>query len=187
MTSTNEILNKELEELITSRCGKVYFRRFGKDIEDLISDYPLCKVEFIYDLEVPVLTIKDNSNVFKITLHKHFPFKCPQKITINGEPYSSILVFNNPYRKNCLKKLMGIECLCCRSFICNQNWTIQTRLKNVIDEIKENIDINKRLDNYILNNPEENINNPEENINNTINDDIKNLIANNSNKKRKIH
>jgi hypothetical protein len=63
--------------------------------------------------------------------------------------------------------------------MCNNNWTIQTRLKNVVNEIKENIEINKQLDNYILNNPQDN--------DNVINDDIKNLLSNDPNKKRKIH
>jgi hypothetical protein len=179
MTSINEVLNKELEELITSCCGKVYFRRLGKDIEDLLPDYPSCKVVFVYDLDVPVLIIEDNNDVFEITLHKSFPFKCPQKITVNGSPYSSILVCNDPYRKKCLKMMNGVECLCCRSVMCNNNWTIQTRLKNVVNEIKENIEINKQLDNYILNNPQDN--------DNVINDDIKNLLSNDPNKKRKIH
>jgi hypothetical protein len=181
MTSTNEVLNKELEELIRSRCGKVYSRRLGKDIADLLPEYSNYQLQFDYGLDVPVLIIEDNNDVFEITLHKHFPFKCPQKITINGAPYSSILICTNPYRKKCLKEMTGLDCLCCRSFICNNNWTIQTRLKNVVNEIKETIDINKRLDNYILNNPEN------DNNNNVINDDIKNLIANNPNKKRKIH
>jgi hypothetical protein len=181
MTSTNEMLNKELEELITIRCGRVYSRRLGKDIADLLPEYSNYQVQFDYGLDVPVLIIEDNNDVFEITLHKHFPFKCPQKITINGAPYSSILICNNAYRKKCLKEMTGLDCLCCRSFICNNNWTIQTRLKNVVNEIKETIDINKRLDNYILNNPEN------DNNNDVINDDIKNLIANNPNKKRKIH
>ena len=185
MISTNEVLNKELEELITTRCGKVYSRRLGKDIEDLLTDYPSYKVVFDYDLDVPILIIEDNNDVYEITLHRCFPFKFPQKITVNGAPYSSIVVCNDPYRKKCLKEIAGVECLCCKSFICNNNWTIQTRLKSIVDEIKENVDINKRLDNYILNNPEENNNNNV--INDNINDDIKNLIANNPNKKRKIH
>jgi hypothetical protein len=180
MTSTNEVLNKELEELITIRCGRVYSRRLGKDIADLLPEYSNYQVQFDYGLDVPVLTIKDNNDVFEIMLHKDFPFKCPQKITINGTPYSSILVCNDPYRKKMLKEMTELDCLCCRSIICQGNWTIQTRLKNVVNEIKETIDINKRLDNYILNNPEND-------NNNVINDDIKNLIANNPNKKRKIH
>jgi hypothetical protein len=181
MTSTQEVLNKELEEIILARCGKVYARRLIKDLEDLLPEYSYYQVQFDYGLDVPVLIIEDNNDVFEITLHKHFPFKCPQKITINGAPYSSILICNNQYRKKCLKIMTGVDCLCCRSIICNNNWTIQTRLKNVVNEIKETIDINKRLDNYILNNPEHN------NNDNDFNDDIKNLIANDPNKKRKIH
>jgi hypothetical protein len=179
MTDTSEVLNKELEELIIKRCGKVYARRLIKDLEDLLLEYSNYQVQFDYGLDVPVLIIEDNNDIYEITLHKHFPFKCPQKITVNNAPYSSILVCNIPYRKKCLKMLTGLDCLCCRSFICNNNWTIQTRLKNVVNEIKETFDINKTLDNYILNNPEHNDDND--------NDDIKNLIANDPNKKRKIH
>jgi hypothetical protein len=67
--------------------------------------------------------------------------------------------------------------------MCDGNWTIQTRLKDVINEIKESIDINKQLDNYIINNPHDNDNDNDNNIN----DDIKNLVSNDPNKKRKIH
>ncbi len=183
MTTTQEVLNKELEEIIIARCGRVYARRLIKDLENLLPEYLNYQVQFDYGLEVPVIVIKDEEDEYTITLNKNFPFKCPQLITVNNAPYSSILVCNDPNRKKLLKKLTGLDCLCCRSVMCDGNWTIQTRLKDVINEIKESIDINKQLDNYIINNPHDNDNDNDNNIN----DDIKNLVSNDPNKKRKIH
>lgn len=106
--------------------------------------------------------------------------------SVNGAPYSSILVCHDPNRKKLLKDLTGLDCLCCRSFTCQGNWTIQTRLKGVVNEIKESIDINKQIDNFIINNCNDNSNNIANDIASD-NDDIKNLPSNDPNKKRKIH
>ena len=182
MTTTQEVLNKELEEIITARCGRVYTRRLIKDLEDLLPEHTNYKVHFDYRLEVPVIVIQVGEDEYTITLSKSFPFKCPQLITVNGAPYSSILVCHDPNRKKLLKELTGLDCLCCRSVMCEGNWTIQTRLKGVVNEIKESIDINKQIDNFIINNCNDN-----DIANDNDNDDIKNLPLNDPNKKRKIH
>jgi hypothetical protein len=38
MTTTQEVLNKELEEIIIARCGRVYARRLIKDLENLCNN-----------------------------------------------------------------------------------------------------------------------------------------------------
>lgn len=165
-------LNEELSNKITQHCGNVYRRRLFKDLEDLVATYPNINVIFDDILKVPYVLVIHNENVIKITLHKCFPFKGPI-IELDGEPYSKILIYTNAERKKALKDLKGIDCLCCESYICESNWKIQSRLKEVVDEVLKNIEINKEVDAYIRiqNNEFNNINN----------------ISNDSNKKRKIH
>ena len=167
--------NKELFDKITSYCGNVYKRRLIKDLEDLITVYSIVEVNFDDNLRVPIVTIIADCNVIKITLHKAFPFKCHSGIELNGEPYSKILIYTSGERKTALKELKGIDCLCCESYICESNWKIQVRLRDIVDEVLKNIEINKELDTYIRN---------KHNNNNDINND-NNIVD--TNKKRKIH
>ena len=170
------ILKPELSDKIASFCGNVYRRRLIKDLEDLSETYSIFVVAFDEYLKVPVINVIAECHVIGIILHRSFPFK-PPTIELNGEPYSKILVYANNERKAALKELKNIDCLCCESIACEGNWTIQTRLKGIVDEVLKNIKINKELDDYISN---KNNNN---NKNNT--DEIN--VSSDSNKKRKIH
>ena len=171
--------NKELFDKITLYCGNVYRRRLIKDLEDLITVYSIVKVNFDENLRVPIVTVIADCNVIKITLHKSFPFKCHSSIELNGEPYSKILIYTSGERKAALKELKGIDCLCCESYLCESNWKIQLRLRDIVDEVLKNIQINKEIDTYIRN--KRNNNNDNNNNNNEINDNV------DANKKRKIH
>ena len=173
--------NKELFDKITSYCGNVYRRRLIKDLEDLITVYSIVKVNFDENLRVPIVTVIADCNVIKITLHKSFPFKCHSSIELNGEPYSKILIYTSGERKAALKELKGIDCLCCESYLCESNWKIQLRLRDIVDEVLKNIQINKELDTYIRNKHINNNNNSNDNSNINTNEIV------DSNKKRKIH
>ncbi len=164
--------NKELFDKITLYCGNVYRRRLIKDLEDLITVYSIVQVNFDDNLRVPIVTVIADCNVIKITLHKSFPFKCHSSIELNGEPYSKILIYTSGERKAALKELKGIDCLCCESYICESNWKIQLRLRDIVDEVLKNIKINIELDTYIRN---------KHNNNDKINENV------DANKKRKIH
>ena len=168
--------NKELLDKITSYCGNVYRRRLIKDLEDLITVYSIVQVNFDDNLSIPIVTVIAVCNVIKITLHKSFPFRAPSYIELNGEPYTKSLIYTNNERKTALKELKGIDCLCCESYICESNWKIQVRLRDIVDEVLKNIEINEELDTYIRN---KNSNNNDDNNNN-------NIIVD-PNKKRKIH
>jgi len=104
--------------------------------------------------------IENNSlNVYSFTIPPNYPFS-PPRIVINGKTYQSILNLNSIRFKKVLRYLTGIECLCCHSYNCSDNWSPSLSLNRIIQEsnkymvIKNNIKIkllaDKIKDKYLI-------------------------------------
>jgi hypothetical protein len=88
----------------------------------------------------PIITIVEvtkNStfNIFEFEIPRDYPFVFPI-LKINGQSYSSYLRIDSNILREKLYKLKKIECLCCHSYACYNNWKPMATLKIVIDEVK---------------------------------------------------
>lgn len=147
---SEQVLTTELSEIITTHCGKIKCTRINKEIEYLISEYPNVSVYFDYTLKIPIVLVKDRENEIKLKITQYYPFK-PPEIEVNSEPYIKLLLFNNNEKNKILKDLIGIDCLCCQSLMCETNWSPQFKLKDIVDEICKNIEIIHDVNNYVSN------------------------------------
>ncbi len=147
---SQQVLTPELSEIISTHCGKIQCRRINKDFEYLIEKYPNSRVEFDYNLKNPIIIVIDKENEIKIKIHNSFPFK-PPKIEVNLEPYLTMLIINSNEKKQILKDMLGKDCLCCNSLICETNWFAQNKIKDIVDEVYNNIEIIHDINNYINN------------------------------------
>ena len=119
--------------------------------------------KFIYK----IITIENGNILFKSELNieyknknhnidifykKNYPFSPPSKILLNG---------NNIFHhyQNIMKKNKDIieGCICCKSLLCSDIWTVMNTLENIIEEILKIIDykdlyIKRRLLNKITEN-----------------------------------
>jgi len=87
---------------------------------------------------IPIVTIVDytseNANIYEFNT-KDYPFRVPT-IKINYSPYTEFLKIRTQKFNELLKKIKGLNCLCCNSYICSDKWTPALRLTNIIDEIR---------------------------------------------------
>lgn len=77
--------------------------------------------------------------IFEISFE--YPFK-PPKIYLNGKDFKMFLRTGTIFRDD-LKKILGSDCLCCASIICN--WGPTLNIINIVEEIKSFLKIKLKL------------------------------------------
>lgn len=85
----------------------------------------------------PVINIYDNSNglIYSLTLDSNYPFR-PPKIKINFTPYYEFLkIVFLPFSEN-LRKIHKINCLCCATITCGDQWSPAFTTNTIINEIR---------------------------------------------------
>ena len=110
-------------------------RRILKEIENMEVPCELDDSTDIYKLTC-TLDVGNKSFIIEIFLDINiYPFKPPKNVTINGYPYIQYLS---------IQLLTNVEkrCMCCHSLLCGDNWQPMTKVKDLLNEIIENI--NKR-------------------------------------------
>ena len=75
---------------------------------------------------------------------KPYPFNSPEVKLFNYD-YKSLLKIDVS-RLN----LEGINCLCCESLLCKNNWNVQKNLNLLFDEIHKNLNLKIRLSDLII-------------------------------------
>lgn len=117
-------------------------RRLTKELSDL---QKMTNNNFLYVQSVeinqkgiPVVTIVDysteNLNVYEFTTIS-YPFSVP-KIKVNSSDYSEFLRIRTLTFQHLLKKIKGIGCFCCNSYLCSDRWTPALRFIHIIEEIR---------------------------------------------------
>jgi len=110
-------------------------RRIRRDCEII---YPKCKeinVEYTTNKEIlATFIIKSNNYTFNIPIN--YPFKNPD-LSLNGKNIFSFFDLKSNRFKTVLKYIKGIDCLCCNSFLCHNNWTPIISLDNIINQIED--------------------------------------------------
>ena len=75
----------------------------------------------------------DNKKYKFVISHNH-PFSTP-KLFINNKPYMMGHMNLSPQYRNQLKKYTGIECFCCESMLCENNWCPLRTFKHILNQI----------------------------------------------------
>ena len=82
-----------------------------------------------------------NNLVFLFKISSEYPFK-PPKIYLNGKNFKRYLPSGTLFRDD-LKKILGSNCLCCNSITCN--WGPTLNIINIVDEIRDFLNIKLKL------------------------------------------
>lgn len=75
-------------------------------------------------------------NEFYIIYKGNYPFVAPT-VYINEKLIDEITYLNN-YSSKILKKIHGIDCLCCSSILCNNNWYPGLTIQDILNDIRKN-------------------------------------------------
>lgn len=95
------------------------------------------------------VNINNKSNTLKFIIDYEYPFTCP-KVYINGNRYNDYLRTKTSYESFHLKNTTGLDCFCCASITCQNNWTPITLICKIIDEIIYYRNIRRNFANKIL-------------------------------------
>lgn len=99
----------------------------------------------IVDEKTITINIINNTIIssFNLVLNKYYPFSPPEVIFfLNNntdtlpQNYIQILGLLNSMNFKVNLNNSDLECLCCSTLVCKDNWTPKKSLKNVINEIK---------------------------------------------------
>jgi ubiquitin-protein ligase len=86
---------------------------------------------YIYEIDG-----ENQMHSFKFGITLHYPFR-PPKIYYQGYPYIDFLQISRTEKELSLfKKVTGLNCLCCNSYNCSDNWSPAVLLVKIINEIK---------------------------------------------------
>lgn len=71
--------------------------------------------------------------IVKIYYDKYYPYRCPKKLTING--INLFNIYSDIIKKNYL--ILSNNCLCCKSNMCENNWSINKNICNILYEVEK--------------------------------------------------
>jgi ubiquitin-protein ligase len=73
-------------------------------------------------------------NNYCFILNDNYPFK-PPNLLINGISYKEFLINNSSKYRNIIKKVSGLQCLCCDNILCSDRWSPSITLIKIINEV----------------------------------------------------
>lgn len=117
-------MKREFEILIKENICDEQDIQIKEKIDNLCSNVKDYIIDFKYS--------KDNK-FYNFQITNNYPFK-PPKIKINNCSTNFAYPFHSHFRC-ALKKYAGIECFCCESILCSNNWSPQFTIKDIINDI----------------------------------------------------
>jgi ubiquitin-protein ligase len=84
---------------------------------------------------ISIYNITDHK-IYKFIISSDYPFR-PPKLLINYRLYSDYQKFGSSSFTDALIKYKGINCLCCESILCSNNWSPNLGFKNIFAEVNK--------------------------------------------------
>ena len=132
-----------MEQYLSILNDKFLRKRIKREIEILIKEN-ICiendikikdNIDCINNFEY-IISFKNlnNNKFYKFIISNNYPFN-PPKLHINDKPISFYhQITNLDFLKN-LKKYTGIQCFCCETILCSDNWSPAFTMSRVINDI----------------------------------------------------
>ena len=124
--------NYILDSLTSSKCIS---RRLKREFISMYDLYQEINVELTQKPNEICVNVYDFGVSYKFIIGVNYPFVCPT-VFLNNRNYKQILGSKTNYEITYLKKLTGVDCLCCRSLTCSEKWAPNNKLNDIINEIK---------------------------------------------------
>jgi hypothetical protein len=122
-----------LDTLSISKCIS---RRLKREFSIMCKLYQKVYVELTQKSNEICVNVYDFGISYKFIIGINYPFVCPT-VFLNNHKYKQILANKTNYEITYLKKLTGIDCLCCNSYLCYNNWAPSVTFKHIIDQIND--------------------------------------------------
>jgi ubiquitin-protein ligase len=115
-------------------------RRLKKEVDKMYADYDKIDVELTDkgDARVNIYKIEENNqlHMYGFVLTRDYPFRAPV-IFFQNRPYIDFLRtrYMPNTDTNVFKRITGLNCFCCFSVNCSDNWSPSITLEKIISEI----------------------------------------------------
>jgi len=119
--------------------NKAVKNRIKREIKLLEENFSLIYFYIEDKTNLPVIAVKDEKykfkNIYRLIFNNDYPFK-PPIVKIDFESYCYSLQLNFSFLK-ILKKIHGIDCLCCNSITISKNWSPTYTSNSIFLEIRK--------------------------------------------------
>ena len=150
-----KILKQKMEQELSIINNKLIRKRIKREIGMLINDNICGENEFkiIHNIQTSyrnmveyVISFKNlnDNNYYKFIISDNYPFK-PPKLKINDKHLSFYHKITNDIFRISLKKYTGIECFCCETLLCYNNWNPQFTINDIIKNINDFRNANRQV------------------------------------------
>lgn len=93
---------------------------------------------------------------FKLVLGEHYPFRKPGMVySMDLENWREMKNFYRLYNSSMserYKEVTGDDCMCCKSILCGDNWSVKTLMKEIADEMKGFLKVKERMNDKLFSN-----------------------------------
>lgn len=117
--------------------------RINNEITNLFNQTELVSLER-KENSILIKVIKGN-NIYNFDLQKDYPFKPPINIKYNGRDYKKSLFNYSEKVQKILKKQYHMDCFCCNTILCHNNWTPAINTSHIINEMDKITKIQKEI------------------------------------------
>lgn len=126
--------NPEEIELITL-IPKLLNRRIKNECLQFRNNYDEITIEYTEE-GIILATFKRKNNIYTLNISPNYPFTAP-KVSINGKSLLSLYDLKTERFKKVLKYINGMECFCCNSYLCKNNWGPAVTFDKIICQIEK--------------------------------------------------
>lgn len=110
-------------------------KRINNEINKYKHNYDTITCRYIQDNKTQV-EFKTKYNCYIFTIQHNYPFS-PPTLVINGKKQHRFFNLSSNRFRRTLKYIGDINCLCCNSYLCENNWSPSISLDMIIKQITQ--------------------------------------------------
>lgn len=110
-------------------------RRIKRECQTMRHNYDEIVVEYT-DTGNILVSFKKLHNKYVFNIPSNYPF-VPPNVCINGMGQNRFFNLASNRLTTVLKYISGLDCLCCHSLLCKNNWSPAVTMERVINEMEE--------------------------------------------------
>ena len=110
-------------------------RRIKRECLTMRDKYDEIIVEYTIHGNI-LVSFKKLQNTYLFNIPSNYPFTSP-RLYINGMEHNRFFNLASNRFTSVLKYISGLDCLCCHSLLCKNNWSPAVTMEHVINEMEE--------------------------------------------------
>lgn len=142
----NDQLISRNNEILTEFKSVAFRKRLKNELDRMYANYDQIDVEVtdkgdvrvnVYKIEKGMTENDDKLQTYGFVIKRDYPFR-PPIIFFQNRPYIDFLKsrYISKTEKDIFKKITGLNCFCCFSVNCGDNWSPGITLEKIITEIQ---------------------------------------------------